>query len=44
MQGHARLGKAKLGVELTWDARQSASLKAKVLGEQGTDGLGIYLS
>ena len=31
MQGCARLEESGLGTELTWDARQSTSLEAKVL-------------
>ena len=31
-------------VELTWDARQFASLDAKELGEQVINGPGIYLA
>ena len=38
MQGRARLGKLGLGIELTWDTRQCASLEVKELGEQVTDG------
>ena len=34
VQGCARLRKSKLGVEQTWDARESTNLEAKVLGEQ----------
>ena len=44
VQGHAKLGVSKLGAELTWDKRQSANLEAKVLGEKGTDGPGIFLA
>ena len=32
-----------LGAEHPWDSRESASFEAKALGEQVTDGLGIYL-
>ena len=44
MQGRARLGESGLGVELTWDARQSTRLEAKELEEKVTDGPEIYLT
>ena len=44
MQGRARLRKSGLGVELTWDAKQSISLETKVFAKQGTDGLDIDLA
>ena len=44
MQGRARLGESGLGLELMWDTRQFASLEAKELKEQVTDGPEIYLA
>ena len=42
--GRARFGVSRLGAKLMWDARQFASLEAKVLREQDNDGPGIYLA
>ena len=39
MQGRVRLGESRLGAELMWDARQSASLEAKELGSKQIMGL-----
>ena len=39
-----RYGKSKLEVEQPWEAREFASLEAKELGEQVTDGPRIYLA
>ena len=44
MQGRFKFKESGLGVELTWDARQSSSLEAKELEKQVTDGPGIYLT
>ena len=44
MQERVRSGEFGLGAELTWDARQSASLEAKEHGEQVIDGAHIYLA
>ena len=44
MQGCARHGKSILEVEQLWDARESASLEAKKLGKQVTNGPRIYLA
>ena len=44
MQGRAILEEFGLGADLTWNARQSASFKAKVLEQQGSDGLEIDLA
>ena len=44
LQGHAKHGTFGLGAKLMWDARQFASLKAKELVEQVTDGPKIYLA
>ena len=38
------LGESRLEAKLTWNVRQSASLEAKELGEQATDGIEIYLA
>ena len=38
LQGPASYGKFGLEVEQLWDARESASLEARVLGEQVTYG------
>ena len=42
--GRAKLRESKLGAELTWDARQSTSLEAKVLREQVTDRPEVFFS
>ena len=42
MQGCVRFYEFGLGAELMWDARQSASLEAKVLRKQVTYGLEIF--
>ena len=42
-QGRARHEMSGLEVEQLWDARESASLKAKELGRQITDKPKIYL-
>ena len=44
VQGRNKLGMSELGVELSWDARQSASLEAKELEEQVTDGPKMILA
>ena len=44
VKGCAKLRKFKLGAEQMWDAWESTNLEAKVLGEQGIDGLGIDLA
>ena len=44
MQGPAKIGEYKLGIELPWDARHSEALEAKVFGEQGIDMTGIVLA
>ena len=44
VQARVRLGVFELGAELTWDARQSASLEVKELGEQVTNGSRIFLA
>ena len=41
LQGLTRYGKSGLKAEKPWDARDSFSLKVKVLGEQVTYGLEI---
>ena len=39
MSAHSTLRKSRLEAEQTGDAQEFANLEAKVLGEQGTDGL-----
>ena len=38
LHGHASYGKFRLEAEQLWDARESTSLEARVLGEQVTYG------
>ena len=42
LQEHARYGKSRLEAKQSWNARQSASLEAKVLREKVTYGLEIF--
>ena len=44
LKGRARHGKSILEVEKLWDTRESASLEAKKLTKQVTNGSGIYLA
>ena len=44
VQRRLRLEKFRLGVEQTWDTRESTNMEAKILREQGTNGSYIVLA